>query len=206
MDEADGTALSTRAEQCALGSLQNLHAIEIEDQRPRIGSRDNTVVEADLDGHVIDVDPRGGVTGDAGGYAPYRKCDGRTRILKVHSRCYRSDIRHIHDLSLQHFVAAENRDADRHLVQGLLALLRGHDHLLELIGSRQVAARIICARNFDSTRRQGRDHPRSDYPIRQASGGMVCTEHRDHGHVPCLRNGTGSRAPRRDGQSNTLYM
>jgi len=54
LDEADGTALSARAEQCALGSLQNLHAIESKTRGVRIGSRDNTVVQADLDGHVID--------------------------------------------------------------------------------------------------------------------------------------------------------
>jgi len=55
-----------------LGSLQNLHAIEIEDQGVVLVP-DNTVVQADLDGHVIDVDPRGGVTGDAERICPVSK-------------------------------------------------------------------------------------------------------------------------------------
>jgi hypothetical protein len=57
------------------------------------------------------------------------------------ARCERGELQRTVDAELPEPVLPENRHADRHVLRGLQALLRGHDHFLDRLGGHDVTGR-----------------------------------------------------------------
>ena len=119
-------AFGARAEERALRSAQNFHALQIEHRRKRVVGAE--AQRADLDRRVVDIDAGGRVAG-----AGIDAADGDVvrRFVEGHARRVFHEVGEILDVQLVHALAGEGADALRHLAQRFFAAFGRDDHFFD---------------------------------------------------------------------------